>query len=336
MMSVIVIAEAGVNHNGDIKIAKSLVDVAVDAKADIVKFQTFSAERQVTKNASKAAYQRETTASDETQYSMLKKLELNVEMHVELISYCKSRNIEFLSTGFDIQSVDLLQNLGQRLFKIPSGEITNYSYLKHIGELRKPVILSTGMSDLNEIKSALDIFEKTGLPKNFITILHCTTSYPAPMIDVNLKAMQTIHKEFDVAVGYSDHTLGIEISIAAVALGASIIEKHFTLDRNLYGPDHKSSLEPKELKEMVKAIRNIELALGDGVKQMMPSEKSNRAIVRKSLVAIKEIKSGDVFSLDNVAAKRPGNGISPMNWNKIVGKKSKRNYLVDDLITDES
>lgn len=335
-MSVIVIAEAGVNHNGDIKIAKSLVDVAVDAKADIVKFQTFSAERQVTKNASKAAYQRETTASDETQYSMLKKLELNVEMHVELISYCKSRNIEFLSTGFDIQSVDLLQNLGQRLFKIPSGEITNYSYLRHIGELRKPVILSTGMSDLHEIKSALDIFEKTGVPKNFITILHCTTSYPAPMIDVNLKAMQTIHKEFDVAVGYSDHTLGIEIPIAAVALGASIIEKHFTLDRNLYGPDHKSSLEPKELKEMVKAIRNIELALGDGVKQMMPSEKSNREIVRKSLVAIKEIKSGDVFSLDNVAAKRPGNGISPMNWNKIVGKKSKRNYLVDDLITDES
>lgn len=335
-MSVIVIAEAGVNHNGDIEIAKSLVDVAVDAKADIVKFQTFSAERQVTKNASKAAYQRETTTSDETQYSMLKKLELNVEMHVELISYCKSRNIEFLSTGFDIQSVDLLQNLGQRLFKIPSGEITNYSYLKHIGELRKPVILSTGMSDLHEIKSALDIFEKTGVPKNFITILHCTTSYPAPMIDVNLKAMQTIHKEFDVAVGYSDHTLGIEIPIAAVALGASIIEKHFTLDRNLYGPDHKSSLEPKELKEMVKAIRNIELALGDGVKQMMPSEKSNREIVRKSLVAIKEIKSGDVFSLDNVAAKRPGNGISPMNWNKIVGKKSKRNYLVDDLITDES
>lgn len=335
-MSVIVIAEAGVNHNGNIKIAKSLVDVAVDAKADIVKFQTFSAERQVTKNASKAAYQRETTASDETQYSMLKKLELNVEMHVELISYCKSRNIEFLSTGFDIQSVDLLQNLGQRLFKIPSGEITNYSYLKHIGELRKPVILSTGMSDLNEIKSALDIFEKTGVPKNFITVLHCATSYPTPMIDVNLKAMQTIHKEFDVAVGYSDHTLGIEIPIAAVALGASIIEKHFTLDRNLYGPDHKSSLEPKELKEMVKAIRNIELALGDGVKQMMPSEKSNREIVRKSLVAIKQINSGDVFSLDNVAAKRPGTGISPMNWDQIVGKKSKRNYLVDDLITDES
>jgi N,N'-diacetyllegionaminate synthase len=335
-MSVIVIAEAGVNHNGDIKIAKSLVDVAVDAKADIVKFQTFSAERQVTKNASKAAYQRETTASDETQYSMLKKLELNVEMHVELISYCKSRNIEFLSTGFDIQSVDLLQNLGQRLFKIPSGEITNYSYLKHIGELRKPIILSTGMSNLNEIKSALDIFEKTGVPKNFITVLHCTTSYPAPMIDINLKAMQTIHKEFDVAVGYSDHTLGIEIPIAAVALGARVIEKHFTLDRNLYGPDHKSSLEPKELKEMVKAIRNIELALGDGVKQMMPSERSNREIVRKSLVAIKQINSGDVFSLDNVAAKRPGTGISPMNWDQIVGKKSKRNYLVDDLITDES
>jgi N,N'-diacetyllegionaminate synthase len=335
-MSVIVIAEAGVNHNGDIEIAKSLVDVAVDAKADIVKFQTFSAERQVTKNASKAAYQKETTARDETQYSMLKKLELSIDMHEELIAYCKRRHIEFLSTGFDIQSVDLLQSLGQRLFKIPSGEITNYPYLKHIGELRKPVILSTGMSNLNEIKSALDILEKTGLPKNVITVLHCTTSYPAPMIDVNLKAMQTIHKEFDVAVGYSDHTLGIEIPIAAVALGASIIEKHFTLDRNLYGPDHKSSLEPKELKEMVKAIRNIELALGDGVKQMMPSEKSNREIVRKSLVAIKQIKSGDVFSLDNVAAKRPGTGISPMNWDQIVGKKSKRNYLVDDLITDES
>jgi N,N'-diacetyllegionaminate synthase len=335
-MSVLVIAEAGVNHNGDIDIAKSLVDVAVEAKADIVKFQTFSAERQVTKNASKAAYQKETTARDETQYSMLKKLELSLDMHEELITYCKSRHIEFLSTGFDIQSVDLLQSLGQRLFKIPSGEITNYSYLKHIGELRKPVILSTGMSNLKEIKSALDILEKTGVPKNLITVLHCTTSYPAPMIDINLKAMQTIHKEFDVAVGYSDHTLGIEIPIAAVALGARVIEKHFTLDRNLYGPDHKSSLEPKELKEMVKAIRNIELALGDGVKQMMPSEKSNREIVRKSLVAIKQINSGDVFSLDNVAAKRPGTGISPMNWDQIVGKKSKRNYLFDDLITDES
>jgi len=334
-MSVIVIAEAGVNHNGDIEIAKSLVDVAVDAKADIVKFQTFSAESQVTKNASKAAYQKENTEEGETQYSMLKKLELSIDMHEDLIAYCKSRRIEFMSTGFDIQSIDLLQNLGQRLFKIPSGEITNYSYLKHIGELCKPVILSTGMSNLSEIRSALNILEKNGVPKNLVTVLHCTTSYPVPMIDVNLKAMLTIQKEFDVAVGYSDHTLGIEIPIAAVAIGASIIEKHFTLDRNLYGPDHKSSLEPKELKAMVKAIRNIELALGDGVKQMMPSEKSNREIVRKSLVAIKEIKRGDIFSLDNVAAKRPGNGISPMNWNQIVGKKSKRNYLVDDLITDE-
>ena len=335
-MSVLIIAEAGVNHNGDIEIAKSLVDVAVDAKADIVKFQTFSAERQVTKNASKAAYQKETTARDETQYSMLKKLELSIDMHEELIDYCKSRHIEFLSTGFDIQSVDLLKSLGQKLFKIPSGEITNYSYLKHIGELRIPVILSTGMSNLDEIKSALGVLAKSGTPKNMITVLHCTTAYPVPMVDVNLKAMHTIQNEFDVAVGYSDHTLGIEISIAAVALGACIIEKHFTLDRNLVGPDHKASLEPKELKEMVKAIRNIEIAMGDGIKQMMPSEASNREVARKSLVAIKHIRNGDIFTNENVAAKRPGNGISPMDLDRIIGSKSKHNYSIDDLILDES
>jgi N,N'-diacetyllegionaminate synthase len=267
---------------------------------------------------------------------MLKKLELSIDMHEELIAYCKSRHIDFLSTGFDIQSVDLLQSLGQRLFKIPSGEITNYSYLKRIGELRKPVILSTGMSNLDEIKSALGVLAKSGTPKNMITVLHCTTAYPVPMVDVNLKAMHTIQKEFDVAVGYSDHTLGIEISIAAVALGACIIEKHFTLDRNLVGPDHKASLEPQELKEMVKAIRNIEIAMGDGIKQMMPSEASNREVARKSLVAIKDIRNGDIFTNENVAAKRPGNGISPMDLDRIIGSKSKHNYSIDDLILDES
>jgi N,N'-diacetyllegionaminate synthase len=335
-MSVIVIAEAGVNHNGDIEIAKSLVDVAVDAKADIVKFQTFSAERQVTKNAGKATYQKETTARDETQYSMLKKLELSIDMHEELIAYCKSRHIEFLSTGFDIQSVDLLQSLGQRLFKIPSGEITNYSFLKHIGGLGKPVILSTGMSNLNEIKLALDVLIKSGTLKNLITVLHCTSAYPAPVVDVNLKAMQTIQKEFDVSVGYSDHTLGIEISVAAVALGAGIIEKHITLDRKLVGPDHQASLEPKEFKAMVSAIRNVEIGMGDGVKRLMPSEKSNMDVVRKSLVAIKEIKVGDTFSIENIGAKRPGSGISPMQWHRINGQKSTRRYLSDDLIIDES
>jgi N,N'-diacetyllegionaminate synthase len=335
-MSVLVIAEAGVNHNGDIDIAKSLVDVAVEAKADVIKFQTFNAERQVTKNADKANYQIETTTKSETQYSMLKKLELSAEMHEELIAYCKSKKIEFLSTGFDIQSIDLLESLGQRLFKIPSGEITNYSYLKHIGELHKPVILSTGMSNLHEIESALDLLIKSGTPKNVITVLHCTSSYPAPIIDVNLKAMQTIQKEFDVSVGYSDHTLGIEISIAAVALGARIIEKHFTLDRNLVGPDHKASLEPEELNEMVRAIRNIEIGMGDGIKRLMPSETNNLEVIRKSLVAIKEINSGDAFSAENVGAKRPGSGISPMDWDRIKGKKSTRRYLVDDLIIDES
>ena len=335
-MSVLVIAEAGVNHNGDIDIAKSLVDIAVEAKADIVKFQTFSAERQVTKNASKAAYQKETTARDETQYSMLKKLELSIDMHEELIAYCKSNHIEFLSTGFDIQSVDLLQNLGQRLFKIPSGEITNFPYLEHIGKIGKPIILSTGMSTLNEIKIALEILQKAGTSKELITVLHCTTSYPVPMSDVNLLAMRTIKDKFEVKVGYSDHTLGIEIPIAAVALGASVIEKHFTLDRNLPGPDHKASLEPNELQEMIKTIRNVEQAMGDGIKKVMPSEAENRDIVRKSMVAIKEIKKGDIFTSENLSTKRPGNGISPMNWNLIIGKSSKHNYEIDELIKDES
>ena len=335
-MKTVIIAEAGVNHNGDLNIAKSLIDVAVDAKVDIVKFQTFSADRLVTKNAIKAQYQLDTTDKNETQYDMLKKLELSKSMHEELIAYCKNKNIEFMSTGFDISSIDLLLSLGQNLFKIPSGEITNLPYLQHIGKIQKPVILSTGMSTLCEVHSAISVLEKSGTPKNIITVLHCTTAYPVPMVDVNLKAMHTIQNEFDVAVGYSDHTLGIEISIAAVALGACIIEKHFTLDRNLVGPDHKASLEPKELKEMVKAIRNIEIAMGDGIKQMMPSEASNREVARKSLVAIKDIRNGDIFTNENVAAKRPGNGISPMDLDRIIGSKSKHNYSIDDLILDES
>ena len=335
-MSVLVIAEAGVNHNGDIEIAKSLIDVAADARADIVKFQTFSADRQVTRNAKKAEYQIQTTDSNETQYKMLKKLELSINMHKELINYCKLKKIEFLSTGFDIESIDILESLGQRLFKIPSGEITNLPYLEYIGKLGKPIILSTGMSTLEEINKALNVLEACGTSKNMITVLHCTSSYPVPIEEVNLKAMQSIQKEFKIAVGYSDHSLGIEVPIAAVALGATVIEKHFTLDRNLLGPDHKASLEPSELKEMVKCIRKIEQSLGDGVKRIMPSEKNNKKIIRKSLVAIKEIKYGDIFSFENVSAKRPGNGISPMDWHKIIGRKSKRNYLIDDLIIDEA
>jgi N,N'-diacetyllegionaminate synthase len=335
-MSILIIAEAGVNHNGDIEIAKSLIDAAVESKVDIVKFQTFSADRQVTKNAGKAKYQIETTDKNETQHSMLKKLELSVEMHIELINYCKKRNIEFISTAFDIQSVNLLQKLGQRLFKIPSGEITNFPYLEHIGKIGKPIILSTGMSTLNEIKIALEILQKSGTSKELITVLHCTTSYPVPMSDVNLLAMKSIKDEFQVEVGYSDHTLGIEIPIAAVVLGAKVIEKHFTLDRNLPGPDHKASLEPNELQEMIRTIRNVEQAMGDGIKKMTPSEAENRDIVRKSLVAIKEIKKGEIFTRENLSTKRPGNGMSPMNWNLIIGKSSKHNYEIDELIKDES
>jgi N,N'-diacetyllegionaminate synthase len=335
-MSVLVIAEAGVNHNGDIEIAKTLIDVAADAKADIVKFQTFNADQQVTKSASKAEYQKITTNVNESQHSMLRNLELSIEMHSELINHCKKRNIEFISTAFDIQSVNLLQSLGQRLFKIPSGEITNLPYLEHIGKIGKPIILSTGMSTLNEIKTALEILQKAGTSKSLITVLHCTTSYPVPISDVNLLAMKTIKDEFEVEVGYSDHTLGIEIPIAAVALGASVIEKHFTLDRNLPGPDHKASLEPNELQEMIKTIRNVEQAMGDGIKKVMPSEAENLDIVRKSIVAIKEIKKGEIFTSENLSTKRPGNGMSPMNWNLIIGKSSKHNYEIDELIKDES
>ena len=331
-----IIAEAGVNHNGDIEIAKSLIDVAADAKADIIKFQTFSAERQVTNNAPKAQYQKESSKSDESQFLMLKKLELSESMHLELIKHCETREIGFLSTGFDIQSVDFLNGLNQKMFKIPSGEITNLPYLRHIGKIGKPVLLSTGMSNLKEVEAALDSLEKSGTNRNKITVLQCTSSYPAPKNEANLNAMITFKRELNVAVGFSDHTLGIDISLAAVALGASVIEKHFTLDKSFPGPDHKASLEPDELRELVVAIRNIEVSLGDGIKKVMPSEIPNIDITRKSLVAKTQIHKGDFYTEENVTAKRPGTGVSPMFWDQFLGKKASRAYKMDDLIIDES
>ena len=328
----LIIAEAGVNHNGDIKLAKRLVDKAAEAGADFVKFQTFSADRIVTRNARKADYQNLATGGKESQYEMLKKLELSVEMHHELVAHCASRNIGFFSTAFDIESIDLLEALGQDQFKIPSGEITNLPYLQHMGRFGKVIILSTGMATMNEIDDAINVLEQAGTQRNKITILHCTTEYPTPMVDVNLRAMKSIQEAFGTEIGYSDHTVGIEVAIAAVAMGASVIEKHFTLDRNLPGPDHKASLEPAELKAMVVAIRNIELALGDGVKRLTPSEEKNRPIVRKSLVASQAIKMGEVFSEQNITAKRPGTGISPMRMDEVLGNKAPRNFTIDEMI----
>ena len=328
----LIIAEAGVNHNGDIKLAKKLIDVAVNAGADFVKFQTFNADRLATHAAKKAEYQAQTTDRNETQHEMLRRLELTPAMHHELIAHCKMRKIGFFSTGFDIESVDFLASLGQNLFKIPSGEITNLPYLRHIGRLGKPIILSTGMSNMPEIESAIKALEQAGTPRSKITVLHCTTEYPAPMCDVNLRAMQSIQTELGVAIGYSDHTLGIEVAVAAVAMGATVIEKHFTLDRTLPGPDHKASLEPAELKTMVSSIRNIELALGDGVKQLAPSEAKNILVARKAIVASKDIQIGEKFSAENLATKRSGVGISPMRWDEVIGLTANRNYASDELI----
>ena len=328
----LIIAEAGVNHNGDIGLAKQLIDVAAEAGADLVKFQTFNANRLVTHAAKKADYQTKNTDGNESQHEMLRRLELTPEMHNELITHCVGRNIGFFSTGFDIESVDLLVSLGQHQFKIPSGEITNLPYLRHIGQLGKPVILSTGMATLGDIEAAIEVLEQAGTARSNLTVLHCTTEYPTPMAEVNLRAMQSIHSAFGVAVGYSDHTQGIEVAIAAVALGATVIEKHFTLDRNLPGPDHKASLEPAQLKAMVTAIRNIEVALGDGIKCLTPGEAMNKPVARKSLVASKAIKAGELFSALNVTAKRPGTGISPMRWDEIMGQVGPKDYDVDDLI----
>ena len=332
MASVFIIAEAGVNHNGSISIAKDLIDAAVLSGADAVKFQTFKTEHLVSKNARKAAYQKQTTDADESQFEMIKKLELDVETHKELIHYCEEKGIMFLSTPFDHDSIDLLDRLGLEIFKIPSGEITNLPYLRHIGALKKKVILSTGMADLGEIEDALDVLVNAGTSKEKITILHANTEYPTPMEDVNLRAMQTIADAFKVNVGYSDHTLGIEIDIAAVAMGAKVIEKHFTLDKTMDGPDHKASLEPEELKAMVTAVRNIELALGNGVKKPSKSESKNMAVARKSLVAKKEIQPGELLTEENLAVKRPGDGISPMRWDEVLGRRAERAYKTDELI----
>ena len=331
-MSVLIIAEAGVNHNGSLDLAKKLIDAACSVGADAVKFQTFKATNLATKNSQKAAYQKRTTNKEETQFDMLKKLELDKKNHEELIDYCKNKKIIFLSSPFDIESIDLLNDLGLKIFKIPSGEITNLPYLKHIGKFNKRIILSTGMSNIDEIKSALDILMNSGTKKNNITILHANTEYPTPMKDVNLKAMVSIGKEFDIKFGYSDHTMGIEVDIAAVAMGATCIEKHFTLNSNMKGPDHKASLEPSQFKEMVEKIRNIELALGDGIKKPSQSEIQNIDIVRKSIVAKTKINKGDILNENNLTTKRPGNGINPMKWDELIGTKSKKDYNEDDLI----
>jgi N-acetylneuraminate synthase/N,N'-diacetyllegionaminate synthase len=332
---VIIIAEAGVNHNGDMRAAKKLIDVAVEAGVDYVKFQTFKADKLVSKSAKKANYQNvNINDGDDSQYSMLKKLELSHENHLELMAYCIQKNIKFFSTAFDVDGVAYLNNLGLELFKIPSGEITNYPYLKAIALCGKPVIVSTGMCTENEIKQAVDILIQFGVSKSTISILHCNTEYPTPMKDVNLKAMLSIKDNFGVEVGYSDHTLGIEVPIAAVALGAKIIEKHFTLDRTLLGPDHAASLEPNELIAMVKAIRNIELAMsGNGIKMPSQSEIKNTAIARKSIHLNKNLEKGHVISEEDIIALRPGDGISPMDWNMVLGKKLKEDKIEYDKLS---
>lgn len=333
MRKVFIIAEAGVNHNGSIELAKKLIDVACEAEVDAVKFQTFKATNLVSKNAQKAQYQKNNmNDGDDSQFNMLKKLELDIDAHKELISYCNSKNIMFLSTPFDHDSIELLNELGLEIFKIPSAEITNLPYLRHIGKLNKHVILSTGMADMGEIEDALDVLINAGTKKENITVLHANTMYPTPMEDVNLRAMVTIGKTFDVAYGYSDHTLGIEVDIAAVAMGAICVEKHFTLDCTMQGPDHKASLEPDELIAMVKAIRNIELALGSSIKKPSKSEEPNILIARKSIVAKCTIKKGEILSEQNLAIKRPANGINPMRWDEVVGIVATKNYEEDELI----
>ena len=329
---VLIIAEAGINHNGSLAAAKQLIDTAYEAGVDMVKFQTFSADRLVTISAKKAEYQNQTTDAFESQHSMIQKFELSREMHEDLIAYCRHCGIKFFSTSFDIQSTNLLVELGLELFKIPSGEITNLPYLRHIGKLGKSVILSTGMANLGEIEAALEVLVTSGTNLKQITVLHCNTEYPTPMEDVNLKAMLAIRDAFGVKIGYSDHTLGIEVPIAAVAMGATIIEKHFTLNRNLPGPDHKASLEPMELKVMVKSIRNIEKALGDGIKSPSVSEAKNKKIARKSIVAGTAIRNGESFSEANLAVKRPGTGISPMRWDEVLSRTAIRDFELDELI----
>lgn len=325
-----IIAEAGVNHNGSFELAKQLIDKAVWAGADCIKFQTFNSKNLVSKNAQKAEYQKKTTDSSESQLDMLKKLELSKEEFIELRDYCNQKGIMFLSTPFDLESIDFLASIGVKTWKVPSGEITNYPFLRAIGKRKESVIMSTGMCTLDEVRDAIEVLKTFGTSD--ITLLHCTTEYPAPYDSVNLKAMITLQKEFYFKVGYSDHTNGIEIPVAAVAMGATVIEKHFTLDKNMKGPDHNASLEPDELKQMVQSIRNVELALGDGTKRPSDAEKKNIAIARKSIVAACDIKKGEMFTEENLIAKRPGNGISPMNWAEVLGNVAKRDFFEDEII----
>jgi N,N'-diacetyllegionaminate synthase len=332
LRSTLVIAEAGVNHNGDLATALSLVDVATESGADIVKFQTFTADQLLTQDAAKAEYQKATTSNTETQFEMLRKLELSHNDHLAIIERCQERGIGFLSSGFDIDNVDMLVGLGMDRIKVPSGEVTNLPYLRHIGGLGLPTILSTGMANLEEVSSALDVLLAYGSPKEDVTILHCTTDYPATMGDVNLQAMVTMRDAFGVEVGYSDHTLGHEVAVAAIALGAVVIEKHLTLDRESAGPDHVASLEPEEFANMVRVIRNIEIALGDGIKRPQSSEFANMSVARKSLVASERIQEGEAFTSMNISAKRPGSGLSPMRWDEVLGQKATREYAPNEMI----
>lgn len=333
MNKVIIIAEAGVNHNGSLEIAKLLVDKAVEAGTDIIKFQTFKSEKLVSKSAKQAEYQQKNIGKQGgSQLDMLKSLELSEDEHRELLDYCKKNGIRFLSTAFDMDSIEFLHSLNLGLWKIPSGEVTNYPYLRKIAQYHEPVILSTGMCEMSDIEVAIKVLVENGLSVDQITVLHCNTEYPTPFKDVNLKAMLTIGDKFGVKIGYSDHTMGIEVPIAAVALGAMVIEKHFTLDKKMEGPDHKASLEPDELKAMVTAIRNIELAFGTGHKSITESERKNLEAARKSIVASRQIKKGELFTEENLTVKRPGNGISPMRWDEVIGQIAKRDFVEDQLI----
>ena len=331
-LKTLIIAEAGVNHNGDIEIAKRLIVAAAQAGADVVKFQTFITAKSISQRAPKAEYQLDRTDPAETQFDMIRRLELSRVDHDALIAECRAQGVEFLSTAFDADSFDMLMELGIGCVKVPSGEITNLPFLRHIAGSGKPVLLSTGMATLGEVEACLNVLEAGGTPRSRITVLHCTTEYPAPMCDVNLRAMATLRQAFGVSIGYSDHTPGIEVPIAAVALGATVIEKHFTLDRTLPGPDHQASIEPAELKSMVAAIRNIESALGDGIKRPSPSELKNIPVARKCIVAARPILSGQLFTADNITTKRSGPGISPMRWDEVIGRLAMRDFAPDDPI----
>lgn len=332
MNKVVIIAEAGVNHNGDYELAKQLVLKAKAAGVDYVKFQTGVPKLLVSKFAVMADYQKANTGKEESQLEMLKKINLKLEDFAPLKAYCEEIGIKFISTPFDLVSIDVLESLDMDFWKIPSGEVTNYPYLVKIAKTHRPVVMSTGMCEVNEIRDALNVLLDNGLTKDKISLLHCNTEYPTPMKDVNLRAMLELKDEFGVRVGYSDHTQGIEVPIAAVAMGAEIIEKHFTLDHNMPGPDHKASLEPQELKAMVSAIRNIEQAVGNGHKHVSESERKNIAIARKSIIASRNIKQGEVLSEENLTVKRPGNGINPMRWNEVIGKTAIRDFAEDELI----